>query len=355
MLVYGGNKIIISPNKKWLAISADVGEESSLLDSGKNPKNGRIYLWDLSTLSLRHIFKGELARPLSLIFSNDSRQIIAGDMTGFVYVWDVHSYQKLQSIDTDDHRWVRAIAISANGHDIAIGTQDGKLHLYDLLNKKFKWHFNAHEYGVSSLIFLPKNDRLISAGEDQHIYLWESRGPKLLREYQHNHLTHKAHRGMIETLYLIDDHQFASGAFWEGGSFNSYEGRYARDPAVRIWDTKKSLPIKSIKLPYGIAMLGHHSQYLLGLNISGWALAEPFLQVVDIDNNQLLKTYNKNRFKGSYIQSFAVVPNTSDAIVDIGFGEFVIWDFVKDQIKTRFFVNDHRWVKFQHNNHQGKI
>lgn len=82
-------------------------------------------------------------------------------------------------LKTVESRAVTAGALSSDGRFLAIGTAFGVLEVHDLENGANNKIVSAHSGPINALEFLP-NERLVSAGEDLGLKLWDSVSAKLI-------------------------------------------------------------------------------------------------------------------------------------------------------------------------------
>jgi len=68
---------------------------------------------------------------------------------------------------------IKALALSSDGKFLASGSYDNKIKLWNINTGKLKGEFTVPYGGILSLTFLAKNNRLLSAGGDGIIRLWD--------------------------------------------------------------------------------------------------------------------------------------------------------------------------------------
>jgi WD40 repeat protein len=67
----------------------------------------------------------------------------------------------------------RAITLSADGKQVAVGRDDGRIQLYDSATGKYLESFEGHTQAIAGLAFL-ENGSLVSASADQSTVVWET-------------------------------------------------------------------------------------------------------------------------------------------------------------------------------------
>ena len=65
------------------------------------------------------------------------------------------------------------VAYSPKGDILAIGSEDGKVHLWDTKRGLYKQMLEGHTLPVRSVVFSPDGRTLASGSDDGTILLWE--------------------------------------------------------------------------------------------------------------------------------------------------------------------------------------
>ena len=120
--------------------------------------------------------------------------------------WNHHTY------------YVYAMVFSPNGEMLATGGNDMKTNVYSVVNGFSRMHTMEGHARINSLSFSPDNTRLVSAGGDKSIRLWNPTEGTLLET------VYNAHTNMINAIaHSPNGDLLASG---------SYDG------TINIWDAK---------------------------------------------------------------------------------------------------------------------
>ncbi len=111
---------------------------------------------------------------VSLVFSPDSHYLVAGTVTGTIFLWrlaDQSLYQVLPG-----HTDIVFIAVSPNGQHLASAGADGMLCIWDLTGpagtNQAQRILCRQSIPVSAVAFSPNGDSLVSANDDGSVYLW---------------------------------------------------------------------------------------------------------------------------------------------------------------------------------------
>jgi WD40 repeat protein len=114
--------------------------------------------------------------------SGDGKRVAWGSIEGFAAVHDVASGQKLCMMRLPRNASVLSLALNPDGSQLAIGTKDRTIHLFDVpaapVEKLVVLPDNsplAHAAPVQALAYSPSGDRLASGSDDGGVKVWEPR------------------------------------------------------------------------------------------------------------------------------------------------------------------------------------
>ncbi|MBD2018428.1 WD40 repeat domain-containing protein [Microcoleus sp. FACHB-53] len=176
--------VVISPDGQKLAS----GHSGGLLDRSF----GSINIWDLNTGELLHNIGGY---GEVLAINPSEKTLVSSSFSSttsptLIDVWSLDTGERLRTFSTKqfDHMCfsiglssplpdfcfkIESLAISSDGQMLASGTNDGKIHLWNLYTGEIVHTFTGHLFEVVSVTFNPDGQFLASASEDGTVKLWD--------------------------------------------------------------------------------------------------------------------------------------------------------------------------------------
>jgi WD40 repeat protein len=90
---------------------------------------GKVFIWNVQTGQLIRTIEPYTTPLISGLWSNDSKRLASGDLTGYVLVEELAT-QELGGEDTLDFDGVLALEWSTNGEELAVGTNSGLIEFF---------------------------------------------------------------------------------------------------------------------------------------------------------------------------------------------------------------------------------
>jgi WD40 repeat protein len=189
-------------------------------------EDGHIQLWDVLAGQLRRTLAGHGDWVLCLAFSPDGKTLASGGQDHMVRLWDVATGKKLHEAALPPTPAntppglgpiVGAVAFSADGKMLALGSGDGQVHLANPIGGKVVRSFPGHESAVTALAFHPSGTVLVSASQDRTLRLWNPANGQALKVLE-------GHTAWVQGVtFLANGTRLASAG---------------ADQTVRFWDLR---------------------------------------------------------------------------------------------------------------------
>ena len=195
--------IAFSPNGNWIATgSADhtarlwdaaTGQEMSQMPQldtltalAYNPIGSRLVTADASGLAqlwdTTAIDQMEVARVQQkgwvrdIAFSADGSQVATASDDGFTaWLWNIAGKkpQVIREFQRDNQEFVRSVALSVDGRWLAAGGDDRTVWVWDLKDKQAAPRRLTHDGEINTVAFSPDSQLLASGGADSTVHLWD--------------------------------------------------------------------------------------------------------------------------------------------------------------------------------------
>ncbi|NET56867.1 MAG: protein kinase [Symploca sp. SIO2E6] len=150
-------------------------------------KDGIIKLWDLATGKLQRTLPSRLGVIRCLGISLDHQTLAIVNLENKITVWDLRNGRLLELNSSSSfnrkstnwmgklmghHQRINTIAISPDGRLLAIGNEDKKIQLWNLVSQKLLDTLKGHTNGVNAVIFSPDGRTLASSTREGEIKIW---------------------------------------------------------------------------------------------------------------------------------------------------------------------------------------
>jgi WD40 repeat protein len=143
--------------------------DSTMLASASADETVKI--WEVASGKLLSTFTGHTDRVLCVAFHPDGKRAASGGEDRKVHIWDPQKGKSISSPLTHPDV-VNAVAYQPGGSLLAVGCEDGIVYLCDNAGKRIK-ELKGHDDAVRALTFRFDGKRLVSAGWDRRLKVWD--------------------------------------------------------------------------------------------------------------------------------------------------------------------------------------
>src|SRR5690606_18950018 len=162
----------------------DQGQLQEIASVQFHPRNREVYICDDATRVTRWTTEGYLLEEFDSAYGHRLERLACfddgllawgsrywrEDEMGFFLLGFDGELLLHETAPVPDPQLAR-LAINSSGTLIAIGTEKGKVHIYDVPKTRYIASFDAHEAGISSLCFL-EEQVLATGSRDTTIVIW---------------------------------------------------------------------------------------------------------------------------------------------------------------------------------------
>jgi WD40 repeat protein len=134
-----------------------------------------VQIWDVARLNGRSkaepVILPHSSVRYAVAFSPDGTLLAAAGQDSLT-IWTSASGQYAPLVEKEGETY-RCVAFSPDGGTLALGSDDGKVQLWDVADRAVRAVLKAHVDVVRSIAFSPDGARLVSSGQDREIMLWD--------------------------------------------------------------------------------------------------------------------------------------------------------------------------------------
>ncbi|KAJ5642272.1 G-protein beta WD- 40 repeats containing protein [Penicillium lividum] len=165
--------------------------------------------------SLIRTLEGHSDWVWTVAFSPDGKQIASGSRDQTIKLWDTATGDLQKTLEGHSD-WVRTVAFSPDGKQIASGSDDRTIKLWDTATGDLQKTLEGHSGPINTVAFSPDGKQIASGSLDQTIKLWDTATGDLQK-------TLEGHLDSVWTVaFSPDGKQIASGS---------------NDKTIKLWDT----------------------------------------------------------------------------------------------------------------------
>lgn len=302
--------------------------------------DGYIQLWDANNKTLRYSLRGRNASIESVTFSANGKFLVTGDKNGQVSVWNRRENRRVFSIKAHK-KGTALVAISPDGKFLVTASDKfSVLKLWDIQKNKLYHKFIGHHAEITSVLFGPKGDMVVSSSLDGSVKVWNPLTKSLAQTFFAPEKT----RGFMSLAISPDGKYLASGLKTHVGEKNGIE----------VWDLDSKKLIKSLQgheAPVSSISFDRSSKRLVSGandgNIGVWDLATGN-RTHDFTALNTLGIRLRNN-----VHSVEFTKSSEEVVVVTESGETTLWNLTKEKLANTLIGGPRgTWVSDDHINNR---
>lgn len=129
-----------------------------------------------------HVFEGHAGEIRSVAFSADGRQVATGSNDRTVIVWNGETGERLQIL-AGHASGVTSVAFSPDGKRILSGSEDRTAILWEMSTGEQVRTFAGHDGWVESVAFSPDGNQVLTGAMDAQAILWDAASGRQVRTF----------------------------------------------------------------------------------------------------------------------------------------------------------------------------
>lgn len=189
--------------------------EKGLLLIGR--ASGALHVVDLEERKEIRLLELHRRGVFDITFDRERDRILTAGGDGLLSVLDGESFELLRSIPLAEKK-LRKLDLDQQNGRLAVASGDARVHVLDTEMYNELLTLNCHAPGANAVKFLPEWDRLLTAGRDGHLDIWDLQDPE-------------------EPLFHLPAHYYPIYSIVKATSGNIV-ATAARDKSIKCWDPR---------------------------------------------------------------------------------------------------------------------
>jgi WD40 repeat protein/transcriptional regulator with XRE-family HTH domain len=197
------------------------GHTSSLFDVDWSPDSTQLVcggadtlvtIYDLTGETLPRVLQGHTGAVLGVGWNAKGHYLASSEWDNVIRLWDSRSGQCLQVLrHPDDGNFFQTVAWSPDGQRLACATYRHGVHVVELTADRQRWVEGSFPTGIRQTAWSLDSIRLVGAGEDGTVYLWDAADGTQMAPLMGHHGT------IMWVAWSVDGTKLASGGSGSAG------------------------------------------------------------------------------------------------------------------------------------------
>lgn len=314
---------VLQGHRDWVR-SVLFSDDSKQLISCADDETIRI--WDVGTGECRQVLRGHQERVLSLSLIPHTNLLASGGQDHTVRLWNLDTYASCVLQHENITGWVQSLTYDPHSRILVCGDGHRKLHLWQADQKGEEWVYlqslHGHEHILWCVAFSPNGRFLASSSYDQTIILWD-----MVSKQQHK-MMHSKHGSVRVVVFSPDGKFLVAGCqdgtlqFWntDGSLLAEWAAHRGSiwclrfDPAGRILvsgSEDKTIKFWDVASRSCVGMLAGHRSSINNIDLHAnnrylmSSCEDGKARLWDLATSQCLQTYKQH---GNWLNSVAFAP-----------------------------------------------